>query len=64
MADIKERIENITGKLKEMVDEEHEKEVADAIIDVLEIIAKRTRNPLDDILLKLIRRWLGVPDND
>lgn len=61
---VKERAESLFTKLKELVDEGHEKEVADAVLDVLEILAKRSRTPFDDLLLKMIRRWLQVPDND
>lgn len=62
--DVREKAQNLITRLKELVDEGHEKEVADGIIDVLEILAKRTRTPFDDLLLKMVRRWLDIPDND
>lgn len=52
----------IREQIQELTDEEDEKILADAIIDVVEIMAQKTKTGFDDLVLRMLRRVLDVPD--
>lgn len=57
---VEERVQEIRSGLESLIDEDHEKEVAQSIVRILQVLAKRTRTPLDDLLIRMVARWLGV----
>lgn len=56
------RIRGVIEDVKELTDEQREKEVADAVIDLVEVLASRTQTKFDDLICKMLRRFLNVPD--
>lgn len=54
----------IRNKIRNALDGENEQALADAILDYLEVKASETPTRFDDIVLRIVRRVLGVPDND
>lgn len=56
------KAKEIRDEIRGLTDEEDEKILADAIIDVVEILAERTKTKFDDLILKMVRRLLNVPD--
>lgn len=56
------RIRAIIEDLKSIADEPREKEIADAVIDLVEVLASNTKTKFDDLICKMLRRFLDVPD--
>lgn len=63
----RERIDSIDSFLKEHTDEDHEKKIEDAVIDVIEEISDIMPYLLDkaiDFTTGRIRKRYNIPDND
>ena len=60
--------EELIQKLKGISDDADEKEIWDVALDTIEALIERTKTKIDDIILlpiiKIIRKRLGIPDND
>lgn len=55
-------LKELKNDIEALTDEQHEKEIADSLFDIIEVIAERKKIRIVKTLIKLARRLLDVPD--